>query len=130
MKSGLSAMISTQRVLIFRSVNSDVETMSSGLSASRTGKLDQLVLRPQTSKSRVRLKNRLEGSKLFTLFRDHWGSRVDCGSAPSPFMIYFNAKIFSKISVMDSLEAPCAKNLSAASRLAFYSFTFPHGWMI
>jgi hypothetical protein len=123
-------MISTQRVRIFRSVNSDVETMSSGLSTSRTGKPNDLVLRQQTSRDCLRLNIRLNGSKLFTLFRDLWASLVDCCGALSPFMVYFNRKIFSKISVMDNLEAPCAKNFSAASRSTLYPFSFPHGRMI
>jgi len=123
-------MISTQRVRIFRSVNSDVETMSSGLSTSRTGKPNDLVLRQQTSRDCLRLNIRLNGSKLFTLFRDLWASLVDCCGALSPFMVYFNRKIFSKISVMDNLEAPCAKNLSAASRSTLYQFWFSHGRMI
>ena len=123
-------MISTQRVRIFRSVNSDVETMRSGLWTSRTGKPEDLVLRLQASPERLRLKTRLNGSKLFTLFRDHWASLVDCCGALSPFMVYFNRKIFPKISVMDNLEAPCAKNLSAASRSTLYPCSFSHGRMI
>lgn len=129
-KSGLFAIISTQRVRILRSVNSDVETMSSGLSTSRTGKQDDLVLRLQTSRERLRLKIGLNGSKLFTLFRDHRLSVVDCCGVLSPVMVYFNRKIFSKISVMDSREAPCAKSLSAASRSTIYPFSFPRGRMI
>lgn len=123
-------MISTQRALIFRSVNSKAETMRSGLSTNRIGKPNHLVLRQQTSSARSRLKIRLNGSKLFTLLGDLWAFVVDCCSALSRFMVYFNCKIFPKISVMNNLEAPCANNVSAASNSTLFPFSFSYGRMI